>query len=261
MYDTASLMAASGGEAVAFWILAPIALGGAIGLVLARSAIHAALMLVSTMLCMGVFYIMQSAPFLGFTQIMVYTGAIMMLFLFVLMLFGRGSRDSVMETLRGQRLAAVSLGIGLSFLLSGGIAHAVSGLVVSPTGPPEVVTSAGNPSNIAAIAHSLFGTYVFAFEIIAGLLTVAAMGALMFAHVTKYGPAKTQKENSRERFAEGNYPGPQSGPGVFATSSSTATPALLPDGSVAGSSISEHVPQRQLSDTEAAPKNTQGSSK
>ncbi|MFC4335348.1 NADH-quinone oxidoreductase subunit J [Salininema proteolyticum] len=256
MLEPATL--AVSGEAVVFWVLAPIALGGAVGLVLARSAVHAALMLVCTMLSMGVFYIAQSAPFLGFTQIMVYTGAIMMLFLFVLMLFGSGSRDSVMETLKGQRIAAIALGIGLSALLAGGIAHAVSGMFVSPVGPPTVTTSAGQESNVAAIAQSLFTTYVFAFELIAALLTVAAMGALMFAHVSRHGERKGQREHSRERFAEGNYPGPKSGPGVFATSSSTATPALLPDGSVAGSSISEHVAPRQLTAVEAAPKKTLG---
>ncbi len=108
---------ASAGEAVFFWILAPIAIAGAIGLVLSRQAIHAALSLAITMMCLAVFYIMQNAPFLGFVQIMVYTGAIMMLFLFVLMLFGRDSKDSMFETLRGQRLLAVLLGIGESSLV------------------------------------------------------------------------------------------------------------------------------------------------
>jgi NADH-quinone oxidoreductase subunit J len=243
---------ASFGEAVFFWILAPIALGGAIGLVLARSAIHAALMLAVTMMCLAVFYIMQAAPFLGFVQIMVYTGAIMMLFLFVLMLFGRDSKDSMFETLRGQRFFAVCLGIGLAALLSSGLARAVSGMTVAEPSP------AGAQSNVEAIAEALFSTYLFPFEVMSGVLTVAAVGALMFAHVAKKGGHRGQKEHSRERFAPGVYPGPKPGPGVFATSDSTATPALRPDGSIEPQSLSEHVPPRQLTAAETAPKHTEG---
>ncbi|MCD0444813.1 NADH-quinone oxidoreductase subunit J [Glycomyces sp. A-F 0318] len=257
MIDLAQTLAqdASIGEAVFFWILAPIALGGAIGLVLARSAIHAALMLAITMMCLAVFYIMQAAPFLGFVQIMVYTGAIMMLFLFVLMLFGRDSKDSMFETLRGQRFLAVCLGIGLAALLSAGLARAVSGLIV-PAEPAAWATGAG--SNVEAIADALFSTYLFPFEVVSGVLTVAAVGALMFAHVAKKGGHKGQKEHSRERFAPGVYPGPRPGPGVFATSDSTATPALRPDGSIEPASLSEYVPPRQLTAAEAAPKHTEG---
>src|ERR1700754_272780 len=109
------------GEKVAFWILAPVALGGAIGMVLARNAIHSALFLVCTMFSLGVFYVLESGPFIGMVQIIVYTGAIMILFLFVLMLVGRDSTDSLMETLRGQRLAATLLGIGMAALVTTGL--------------------------------------------------------------------------------------------------------------------------------------------
>ncbi len=245
---------ASMGEAVFFWILAPIALGGAIGLVLARSAIHAALMLAMTMMCLAVFYIMQSAPFLGFVQIMVYTGAIMMLFLFVLMLFGRDSKDSMFETLRGQRFFAVCLGIGMAALLASGLARAVSGMTIAA----DPAWATGAQSNVEAIAEALFSTYLFPFEVVSGVLTVAAVGALMFAHVAKKGGHRGQKEHSRERFAPGVYPGPQPGPGVFANSDSTATPALLPDGSIEPASLSPYVPPRQLTAAESAPKHTEG---
>src|ERR1044072_711191 len=92
------------GEAIAFWILGPVALAGALGMVFSRNAVHSALWLVLTMLSLGVFYVVQEAPFLGAVQIIVYTGAIMILFLFVLMMVGRDSSDSGGEVPGGQRL-------------------------------------------------------------------------------------------------------------------------------------------------------------
>ena len=102
--DTANKVGA--GETIIFWILGPIALAGALGMLFARNAVHSALWLVLTMFSLGVFYMIEQAPFLGFVQIIVYTGAIMMLFLFVLMMVGKESSDSVVEVLRGQRLWA-----------------------------------------------------------------------------------------------------------------------------------------------------------
>ncbi|WP_019819030.1 NADH-quinone oxidoreductase subunit J, partial [Saccharomonospora saliphila] len=116
----------STGEAVAFWILGPLALAGALGMVFARNAVHSALWLVLTMLSLGLLYLTQQAQFLGFTQIIVYTGAIMMLFLFVLMLVGRESSDSVVEVLRGQRLTAGLLGVGVAALMAAALARAVA---------------------------------------------------------------------------------------------------------------------------------------
>src|SRR5438270_12488572 len=91
------------GEAVAFWILGPLALAGALGMLFSRNAVHSALWLVLTMLSLGMLYMVEQAPFLGFVQIIVYTGAIMMLFLFVLLMVGRHSADCVVDVLRGQR--------------------------------------------------------------------------------------------------------------------------------------------------------------
>ena len=95
-------------EAVGFWVLAPIAVLAALGLLFARKAVHAALGMALVMCILGVFYIMQKADFLGIVQIFVYTGAVMMLFLFVLMLVGVDSSDSIVETIKGQRWACSS---------------------------------------------------------------------------------------------------------------------------------------------------------
>jgi NADH-quinone oxidoreductase subunit J len=165
----------SGGEAWTFWILAPFALLGAFGMVLARNAIHSALFLVMTMLSLGVFYILQSGPFIGLVQIIVYTGAIMMLFLFVLMLVGRDASDSVIETLRGQRVVAVLLGLGLAGLLCTGLYRALehrpsSGTNLNAAKGANVV----NGGNVQGIAQLLFTRYVFAFELTSALLITAA---------------------------------------------------------------------------------------
>src|SRR5688500_19545545 len=114
------------GEAVAFWILGPVALAGALGMVFARNAVHSALCLAGAMLSLGLLYMAQGAMFLGFVQIIVYTGAVMMLFLFVLMLVGRDSSDSVVEVLRGQRLAAVVIGVGFAGLVVASISRALT---------------------------------------------------------------------------------------------------------------------------------------
>src|SRR6187397_2515329 len=131
----------STGEAVTFWILGPIALLGGLGMVFARNAVHSALFLAMTMLSLGGLYMAQQAPFLGFVQIIVYTGAVMMLFLFVLMLVGRDSSDSVVEVLRGQRLAAALLGIGFAVLMVGSVGRALTS--VEPVGLAEANTTNG----------------------------------------------------------------------------------------------------------------------
>ena len=234
---TGQLLAAAGdvgtGEAITFWILGPIALAGAIGMVLARNAVHSALFLVLTMFSLGVFYVLQGGPFIGMVQIIVYTGAIMILFLFVLMLVGRDSSDSVVETLRGQRVAATILGIGFAGLVATAIVRGVGSVRAAG------LDAANAGGNVPAIATRLFGDYVFAFEVTSALLITAAVGAMVLAYVEKpTGSRRTQRELSRARFRDGGYPGPKPGPGVFARHDSVATPALLPDGSTAESSVS-----------------------
>ncbi|ONI82510.1 NADH:ubiquinone oxidoreductase subunit J [Saccharothrix sp. ALI-22-I] len=224
------------GEAVAFWILGPLALAGALGMLFARNAVHSALWLVLTMLSLGVLYMVQQAPFLGFVQIIVYTGAIMMLFLFVLMLVGRDSSDSVVEVLRGQRLAAAVIGVGFAGIVVASVARALTD--VEPVGLAAQNTQ--NGGNVANIGEALFTDYLFPFELTSALLITAAVGAMVLAFTSRTGKdaKKTQRELVEERF-RGNRPGSLPGPGVFATANSVATPALLPDGSVASESLSE----------------------
>ncbi|WP_375477378.1 NADH-quinone oxidoreductase subunit J [uncultured Jatrophihabitans sp.] len=219
------------GEAIAFWILGPVSLAGAIGMVLFRNAVHSALSLVATMMSLGAFYVIQQGPFLGLVQIIVYTGAIMILFLFVLMLVGRDSSDSIVETLRGQRWAAALFGVGFALLVALSVGRAFKG--VKPTNLDK--PNAGG-ANVNSLAELLFTKYLFAFEVTSALLIVAAVGAMILAHVERDGPKPTQKSLARERIRSGR-PQPLPGPGVLSTGNSIGTPALLPDGTASRESV------------------------
>jgi NADH-quinone oxidoreductase subunit J len=226
----------SGGELIAFWILAPLALLGAVGMVFSKSAVHSALWLVLTMLCLGCLYIAQNAEFLGFVQIIVYTGAIMMLFLFVLMLTGRDAGDSAFEVLKKQRIIATVIGIGFVTLLVTGLLRALK--AVPSVGLTDAMAVRGP---IGSIAELLFTDYLFPFELTSALLITAATGAMVLTHIEKApGERKTQRQRVHERMRSDRM-SPLPGPGVFATSSSNATPALLPDGSIAPGSVSDLV--------------------
>jgi NADH-quinone oxidoreductase subunit J len=243
----------SGGETVAFWILGPLAVLAALAMVLARNAVHSALWLVVVMLCISIFYVIQSGPFLGLAQVIVYTGAIMMLFLFVLMLVGRDASDSLIEILRGQRLAAALAGAGFAALVGTAFYRALNHVEANG------LTAANANGNVQGIAAALFTRYIFAFEVTSALLIAAALGAMILAHIERRADEKvSQPDRMRARFAPGNYPGPKTGPGVYATSNSVSTPARLPDGRPAERSLSPILPPRELTDAESALKNTEG---
>jgi NADH-quinone oxidoreductase subunit J len=223
------------GEAVVFWVCAVLSVGGAVGLILSRRAVHSALWLALTMISLAVLYIANAAPFLGMVQIIVYTGAVMMLFLFVLMVVGVDSSDSLVETLRGQRWAAIALGVGIGILLTAGLASAVGG--ASMRGLDAANAEYGG--NVEGIARLLFADYLIAFEIVAALLIVAAVGALVLAHRERWQTRLTQRDLSKIRVESGAHVGPLPAPGVYARNNSVDTPALLPDGSVAEISVPE----------------------
>ncbi|MEP7056128.1 MAG: NADH-quinone oxidoreductase subunit J [Actinomycetota bacterium] len=208
-------------EAVVFWILAPIALIAALAMVTSRNAVHAALFLIADFFCLAVMYLLLDAQFLFAVQIIVYTGAIMVLFLFVLMLVGVDRSDSLVETLRGQRPAAVLLGLAFAALLGAGVGPAIWDL------PSRGVAEAnGNGGNVLGIARLLFTDYVFAFEVTSALLIVAAVGAMVLAHKERTGPRRTQRELSMRRFAGGHVT-PEPGPGVYATADDANEPVAV----------------------------------
>ncbi|HEY2553245.1 MAG TPA: NADH-quinone oxidoreductase subunit J [Streptosporangiaceae bacterium] len=223
---------------ITFWVLAIIAVAAGLGMVLARRAVHCAVLLAVVMLSLSVLYAMLGAPFLAFVQVIVYTGAVLMLFLFVLMIVGISSADSVVETIRGQRLWAGLAGIGLLVLLSLIIGHAAIG----PAAPP---TAAFGSANLQGLATLIFTTYVFPFEVTSALLITAALGAMVLAHRERTSPKPTQRSLARQRVASGR-PQPLPGPGTYAQHNAVDMPALLPDGTASPLSVSPVITQRRV---------------
>jgi NADH-quinone oxidoreductase subunit J len=221
------------GELVVFWACAILAVAGALGMVLSRKAVHSALWIALTMINLAILYVANSAPFLGMVQVIVYTGAVMMLFLFVLMVVGVDSSDSLIETIRGQRLAAMLLGLGLAILLIWGVGN---GLAESTTvGLDEA--NAADGGNVQGIAHLLFTQYLLAFELTSALLITAAMGAMILAHRERWRPSASQREQSVARFSGDGHPGNLPSPGIYARHNAVDTPALLPDGGISEISV------------------------
>ena len=220
---------------IAFWVLAPIMVLAALGILVVRKAVHCALLLAVVMISLAVLYAVQDAPFLFAVQIIVYTGAILMLFLFVVMLVGVDASDSLVETIRGQRAMALVVGLLFGVTLALGIAQVSVGTI---TGLDEVNAD----GNVNGLAQLLFKDYVFAFEVTSALLITAAMGAMVLAHRERIVPKPTQTDLALQRmrdYAEhGKHPGPLPNPGVFARHNAVDTPALLPDGTPSEQSIS-----------------------
>jgi NADH-quinone oxidoreductase subunit J len=221
---------------VIFWVLAVISTVAGLGMIMLRRAVHCVLLLAVIMLSLAILYAMAGAPFLAFVQIIVYTGAVLMLFLFVLMLVGVSSSDSIVETIKGQRLAAGIVGIGMLILLALGVGHAA-------IGPAAPLAASNGSGNVTGLAQLIFTTYVFPFEVTSALLITAALGAMVLAHRERTRPKPTQRELSRQRIA-GNHPAPLPGPGTYAQHNAVDMPALLPDGTPSELSVSSVITRR-----------------
>ncbi|GAA4007383.1 NADH-quinone oxidoreductase subunit J [Streptomyces sp. NBC_01352] len=227
----------STGEAFQFWVLGTVAVIGALCTVFMKRAVHSALCLAGTMIILAVFYLANGAYFLGVVQIVVYTGAIMMLFLFVVMLVGVTAADSLKETIKGQRWLALTCGLGFGILLFAGIGNAslteFSGLAQA--------NASGNVEGLAAL---IFTKYVFAFEITGALLITAAVGAMVLTHRERTERAKTQRELSEERVREGKHLPPLPAPGVYARHNAVDIAGLLPDGTPSDLTVSKTLRER-----------------
>jgi NADH-quinone oxidoreductase subunit J len=162
---------------VVFWVFAPVAIGSAVGMLVQRNAVHAALLLIVNLFCISVFYLLLGAPFLFAVQVIVYAGAIMVLFLFVIMLLGVDRTEDLRERLLAQRPIAIALGVGFVletfFAIRAGIGFARH----APAGFDAV----NRDGNAQALARILFRDYFFPFEVTSILLIIAAIAAMVLA--------------------------------------------------------------------------------
>ena len=227
-------------EAVMFWILAPLAALAALGMLFAKKAVHSALLLAWVMITLAIFYIAQDALFLGIVQIVVYTGAVMMLFLFILMLVGVDSSDSLKESIKGQRALSIVAALGLGGLLISLIGRATYGHQAIG------LTSVNAAGNVQGLAQELFTKYVWAFEVVSALLITAALGAMVLAHSQKIRSRTAQRDQSIARFRGDSLANAAGLPasGVYARHNAVDVPALLPDGTPAAGSISQTLEAR-----------------
>ncbi|WP_329621789.1 NADH-quinone oxidoreductase subunit J [Streptomyces sp. NBC_01255] len=216
----------SSGEAFQFWVLGTVAVVGALATILMKKAMHSALSLAGTMIILAVFYLANGAYFLGIVQIVVYTGAIMMLFLFIVMLVGVTAADSLKETIKGQRWWAAACGLGFGILLIAGIGQAS---LTEFNGLGAANSAYGG--NVEGLAALIFTKYVFAFELTGALLITAAVGAMVLTHRERTQRAATQRELSEQRVREGTHVPPLPAPGVYARHNAVDVAGLLPDGS------------------------------
>ena len=215
---------------VAFWVLAIISVAAALGMVLARKAVHCAMLLAVVMLSLAVLYAMLGAPFLAFVQVIVYTGAVLMLFLFVLMIVGISAADSVIETIRGQRLWAAIGGIAMLVLLALVVGHAAIGPAAARRGQvrQRERDRAGQP-DLHAVRVPVRGHQRPADH--RGPRRHGARAP------RAHRPKPTQRDLAAQRVASGQ-PTPLPGPGTYARHNAVDMPALLPDGTQSELSVS-----------------------
>lgn len=223
-------MTPSTAEAVLFWVLAPIMVLAAGGLLFSRKAVHAALCVITIMISLAFMYVAQEAPFLGVVQVVVYTGAVMMLFLFVLMLVGVDASDSLVETIRGQRWIGWIAALGLGVVLVGVVGRAVY---------PDAagLTEANADTNPVGVSRIIFGQHVFGLEVVGALLVTAALGALVLTHRQRLKPLVKQPERAAARVAAGSRLTPLPAPGVYARHNAMDVPALDPQGNPIDDSV------------------------
>ena len=160
-----------------FWIFAPISVASAIAMLTRRNAVHAALFLIVNFFCLAVMFLILDAPFLFAVQIVVYAGAIMVLFLFVIMLLGVDRGESPGDRLFGQRVMAVALGIAFALEVGFAVRAGIGFSTHAPAGF-DAVNAGGN---VQALAKVLFAKYFFPFEVTSILLIVAAVAAMVLA--------------------------------------------------------------------------------
>jgi NADH-quinone oxidoreductase subunit J len=167
-------------DVIVFGVTFVVALGSSLAMIFARNAVHVALFLVASQVALALAFLLQGAFFIAAVQIIVYAGAIMVLFLFVIMLLGVDRREVLIEPLTGQR----PLAIGLGALLGAEIAYVGwRGIDLIGSAPAEAGLAELNrdPGNVAALARVVFSDYLLPFEVTSVLLVAAIVGVMVLA--------------------------------------------------------------------------------
>jgi NADH-quinone oxidoreductase subunit J len=237
---TETVVRTSTAEAVVFWVLGIVAMISALGVVISSRAVYSAVFLASTMINLAVLYMAQDAIFLGVVQVVVYTGAVMMLFLFVVMLVGVDQSESLAETLGGQRITTTLAGLGFGSMLIAAVGRVSTASSVGHSG------SLAPESNVQGLAALIFTRYLWAFELTSALLITAALGAMVLAHRERLERRKTQRELADERFEPGGHPTPMPAPGVYARHNAVDLPNRLADGTYSDLSVSRTLERRGI---------------
>lgn len=215
------------GEATLFWITAALMVGGALGLLLFRKAAYAVLSMVVVMVGMAVLFFALQAPFNGAVQIIVYTGAILMLFLFVIMMIGIGSSDGYRNQRRGFMVTAAVLGVALAVLLVAAV------LMSQIPGPGKFAVDPYSDEPVTSLAAKLFQDHWLTIQITAALLITAALGAILLTHSDRLGPKLSQRSVAKARLdafkRDGRHLGQLPPPGVYAASNAVDNPAIAGD--------------------------------
>jgi NADH-quinone oxidoreductase subunit J len=169
------------GSLIAFWIIAVVSVGTALGVVLHRNPVRSALLLVVNFVCLAVIYLLLNAQVLAVLQVLVYAGAIMVLFLFVIMLLNLGGEMAQTDPLVGQRFVGLILGLALLTGLVYGINfYSANPAVKGPGAERATAAAAQGVSQVQVIGWDLFTRYVYPFELTSILLLVGVIGVVIF---------------------------------------------------------------------------------
>ena len=216
---------ASTGEAILFGCVAVFMIACALGVLFFKKAVYCAICMVGVMLGLAILYLMHGAAFLGTVQVVVYTGAIMVLFLFVIMMIGLSASDNYARQSRGRIVTSVLMALGLGAILIGAIARSrTAGSSASLSDDPY------SNAPITDLAATLFSRYWFSMELAGILLITAAIGAMLLTHSDQLGPVLTQRTTAEAKMrafkASGRRIGQLPAPGVYAHSNAVDVPAL-----------------------------------
>jgi len=178
-------------ELILFLIFGSLALTGGLTVVAAKNPVHSAMGLMLTLFSLAVFYVVQAAHFVAAVQVIVYAGAVMTLFLFVIMLIGVDQEENLRETIRFQRPLVALVGLAVVVV---GVVVAVGGRFAWVTGPAR--TGAEVNGTVEAIGDELFTVWLLPFEATSLLLIIASVGALALAF---YQPRRRQRDEEDTR--------------------------------------------------------------